>query len=88
MIPVNSILQILPSKYFKGFKSSHVRGLLYGKSCLCESRPATVATIKSVGLCHGFLNFYGSPPARSTQTTRYVWHTMGSALTLNPDVSL
>ena len=87
MIPVNSILQILPRKYFKGFKSSHVRGLLYGKSCLCESRPATVATIKSVELCHLCVPL-PREPSGAINSNNYVWHTMGSAHTLNLDVSL
>ena len=73
--------------------SSHVQGLLHGKSFLCESHFATVDTIKSVGLCHfaharrrchAFLNFYGSPPPRVAQTLPCVAYYGFSNLLLIP----
>ena len=73
MTPVKRILKIQPSKYFKGFKLSHVQGLLHGKSFLCESHPATEDTIKSVGLSKIL-----QQPSTASSSNTLVWHTMGS----------
>ena len=94
MTPVKRILKIQPSKYFKGFKLSHVQGLLHGKSFLCESHPATVDTIKSMELCH-FVNATVKEPCLSkllrqpsTAQTLPCSIRWDHQITLNPNVSL